>query len=97
MKHVEISKSRQRQLAVAFRAGRTAATQHVGELLVSIQVCNPYSERGCMPESMASVRCAQWHAFNAGVERQMGKISNASTALRNARFFMRSAAAIGCA
>jgi hypothetical protein len=95
MKKVVISKARQSQLAAAFRAGRAAATQHVGELLVSIQVSNPYSERGCMPESMASVRCAQWHAFNAGVELQMGKISNASTALRNARFFITRATAIG--
>lgn len=95
MKHVEISKARQSQLAATFKAGRIAAAQHVGELLVSTQVSNPYAEGDCMPESMASLRGAQWHAFKAGVERQMGNINNASTALRNARFFMRRATALG--
>lgn len=83
--NAEISKGRQQQIAAAYRAGKTAGTK-----------ANPYNDRdGMMPESLASVQCALWHAFAAGREGAAGNRKNAFTMIRNARFCMRRATALG--
>lgn len=94
MTNTQISRARQTQLGLAFRAGREAAAANPGKF--EFQIANPYSERdGAMPEQLASVRGAQWHAFVAGILREHGNISNASVMLRNARFCLRRATELG--
>lgn len=97
----EISKARHAQMAIAFRAGRKAAARYLEQnkdsaaWAVMFAVGNPFAERGGMPENTATVRGAMWSAYRAGIERAAGEIMNASTYLRNARFFMRRATELG--
>ena len=94
MTTVQIARARQSQIAQAFRAGRAAAVANPGKL--DFQIPNPYAERdGSMPELLATVRGAQWHAFSAGILRQHGNIANAGILLRNARFCLRRATELG--
>lgn len=102
MSTTQISRARQSQLAAAFRAGRTAASAKIAGLCefdafcASLKIENPYADRdGMMPAQMASVRAAQWHAFVAGIDRALGKINDAGTMLRNARFCLRRATELG--
>lgn len=89
----QIPLARQTQIGCAFRAGRAAAAACPGKF--EFQIENPYSSRDGMPEQLASVRAAQWHAFAAGISRERGNISNSGISLRNARFCMRRAVALG--
>lgn len=97
----EISKGRHTQIAMAFSAGRQAAIQYLAQnpdfsaWMARFAVDNPYSDRGCMPAQCATVQGALWQAYNGGIERAIGEIINASTCLRNARFFMLRATELG--
>lgn len=56
---------------------------------------NPFREGHMMPLSMASVKCAQWHAFAAGVDLVADGLSNAGGGIRNARSCMSHAVRLG--
>lgn len=87
-------------IAAAFREGVAAAKVRRlerGDLRrfdVRANV-NPYREGHMMPVQMASVRCAKWHAFAAGVDFVADGIKNAGTVLRNARYCMSHAIRLG--
>lgn len=94
MTKIQISKARQSQLAAAFRAGRKATEKLNREY--AFQTPNPYADSdGGMPEQLASVRGAQWHAFDAGCLRAKGNVSGAGMMLRNARFCLCRATDLG--
>lgn len=101
MTSTEISRGRQTQIAMAFSAGRQAAIKYLAQnpdfdaWMARFSVANPYAEYGCMPASCATVQGALWQAYNGGIERAVGEIANASTCLRNARFFMLRATELG--
>lgn len=95
MKESQISRGRQSEIAFAFRAGRAAMAANPGKH--DFQVPNRYAVRGLMPEDLATVQGAMYHAFASGILREAGKISCASTALRNARYCMRLATSRGIA
>lgn len=88
------SRARHSQIAIAFRNGREAAKS--ASATTFHQVANIHATRdGAMPESLATVQGALWHAFLAGVERQIGRTRDAGISLRNSRFLMQRATALG--
>ena len=97
----EITREVTQKIAAAYKAGRCAAREYNG-LIVSIQVRNPHSNFGCIPES-CSMQLVLWHAFDAGVLREtpvlasLGytPISQAATGLRNARYIARRVIELG--
>lgn len=95
MTTIQISRARQSQLAHAFRAGRAAMAANAGKY--DFQVPNQYAVRDQMPEDITTVQGSMWHAFEAGKLRAIGKITDAATMLRNARFCMRRATERGIA
>lgn len=95
---IEISKARQSQLALAFRAGKAAALKNLEskKYEYDFQIPNKFADRdGGMPGVLGmpavNVQNAQWHAFQSGVLMAYGKISGAGTMMKNARFFLRAA------
>jgi hypothetical protein len=101
MQTPEIKKAHQTQLCLAFAAGRQAAERYVSEnralesWTAMFRVGNPYAENGGMPERACTVRGAMWHAYEAGIYRALGRIADAATGIRNARFVLRRAAELG--
>ncbi len=99
---IEISKARQSQLALAFKAGKAAALKNLEskKYEYDFQIPNKFADRdGGMPGNLGmpavNLQNAQWHAFQSGVLRGYGKISGAATMMRNARFFLCEATRLG--
>lgn len=93
MNTTQISHARQTQIGMAFRDGRKAAAKTKCE--GSARKMNPFAIRGRMPERLATREGALWHAYVAGIDRELSAIKNAATMMRNARFLMRRAIELG--
>lgn len=84
------NRARQSQIGLAYRAGREAMKASGKQY--DFEVPNKFADRdGWMPEDLATVTGALWHAFEAGKLRELGNIKGASTMLRNARLCLRRA------